>query len=458
MVAADIKSRYVVYGGADEDPSDLLCAPIFRAARVGVMAWVRRRLSWRPARCEERCNAGLCARLSRGSVAPDGHANILALRRQARVVHGMRTGAFPGGPQHEGVFLKAAGSGTAFCAMACGEGCRACVRRGQTVVPKETNMHCFLRCWSNSRADLVTWCRAVLRQLGDLEVATRRLHGRADDIREVVREAADCIRQPTSEGWLAVRRVVGGALPPWGAPVTPSLEREVAGHVEGLQVLFTQRLEEWARYMAAYGVARQGKWNQRGWMRLIFEAMRTNAGGARGRRCGGAGTQGPHCCEGGDASVPHCEGGTVEAWFEEERDLGTRVASATRALVAYTRWVARPAARAEERVRRAREDCMRRRRGARYRIARLLWGVVRKERAEVAAANRVASRGDRPAYRTRSLGADVPPANLDETRRRGPNKVRAGVDYCLMRWPRRDKLGWTVVRLLRDSLGILPLV
>ena len=134
------------------------------------------------------------------------------------------------------------------------------------------------------------------------------------------------------------------------------------------------------------------------------------------------------------------------------------MASATRSLVAYARWVARPAARAEERVRRAREDRMRRRRGARYRIARLLWGVVRKERAEVAAANRVASRGDRPAYRTRSLGAGVPPANLDETRRRGPNKVQAGVDYCLMRWPRRDKLGWAVVRLLRDSLGILPLV
>ena len=44
MVAADIKGRYVVYGGADDDPSDLLSAPIFRAARVGVMAWVRRRL------------------------------------------------------------------------------------------------------------------------------------------------------------------------------------------------------------------------------------------------------------------------------------------------------------------------------------------------------------------------------------------------------------------------------
>ena len=148
----------------------------------------------------------------------------------------------------------------------------------------------------------------------------------------------------------------------------------------------------------------------------------------------------------------------MEAWFEEERDLGTRVASATRALVAYARWVARPAARAEEQVRRAREDRARRRRGARYRIARLLWGVVRRGRAEAAAADRVAHRGDRPAYRTRSLGAGVPPANLDETRRRGPNKVHAGVDYCLMRWPRRDKLGWKVVRLLRDSLRILPMV
>ena len=52
----------------------------------------------------------------------------------------------------------------------------------------------------------------------------------------------------------------------------------------------------------------------------------------------------------------------------------------------------------------------------------------------------------------------MPPANLDETRRRGPNRVHTGMDYRLMRWPRRDKLGWTVVRLLRDSLRILPLV
>ena len=135
--------------------------------------------------------------------------------------------------------------------------------------------------------------------------------------------------------------------------------------------------------------------------------------------------------------MPHCGNGrrvswgdTVEEWFEEERDLGTRIASATRALVAYARWVARPAARAEEQERRAREDRARRRRGVRYRIARLLWGVVRKERAAAAAADRVANRGDRPAYsyRTRSLGAGVPPANLDETRRRGPNRVHADLD------------------------------
>ena len=155
-----------------------------------------------------------------------------------------------------------------------------------------------------------------------------------------------------------------GSAPPWDAAVPPSLEKEVAGHVEGLQVLFTQRLEEWARYMAVYGAARQGKWNRRGWMRLIFEAMRTNASGARERRCGGTGAQG------GGVSMPHCGNGrrvswgnTVEEWFEEERDLGTRIASATRALVAYVRWVARPAARAEEQERRAREGRARRRRG-----------------------------------------------------------------------------------------------
>ena len=267
---------------------------------------------------------------------------------------------------------------------------------------------------------------------------------------------------------MAVRRVVGGALPQWNGEVPPALEKEVVGHVEELQVLFTQRLEDWARYMAAYGATRQGKWNHKGWIRLVFEAMRANACGARERRREGARAQGvhttvPHCWEGGRRQgVPEDEGdlggggGTVDAWFGEERDVGTRVASATRALVAYVRWVARPTARAEEQGRKEREDHARRRRGARYRIARLLWGAARRRRAEAAAADRVAHRGDRPAYRTRSLGASGPPANLDETRRRGPNRMRAEVHYRLVRWPRRDKLGWTVVRLLRDSLGILP--
>ena len=102
---------------------------------------------------------------------------------------------------------------------------------------------------------------------------------------------------------MAVRRVVGGTLPQWGATVPPSLEKEVAGHVEGLQVLFTQRLEDWARYMAVYGAARQGKWNSRGWMRLIFEAMRANVREGRGRRHGGAMAQGK------DAPMPYCGNG-----------------------------------------------------------------------------------------------------------------------------------------------------
>ena len=96
--------------------------------------------------------------------------------------------------------------------------------------------------------------------------------------------------------------MVGGVLSPWDGAVPPSLEKDVARHLEGLQVLFTQRLEDWARYMAVYGAARQEKWNSRGWMRLIFEAMRANVREGRGRRHGGAMAQGKDAPTG----MPYC--------------------------------------------------------------------------------------------------------------------------------------------------------
>ena len=131
---------------------------------------------------------------------------------------------------------------------------------------------------------------------------------------------------------MAVRRVVGGALPQWNGEVPPALEKEIVGHVEELQVLFTQRLEEWARYMAAYGATRQGKWNHKGWIRLVFEAMRANANGARERRCEGTRARG----EG--TSVPHCWESEHRQGAPEERALMLQHVRGETQEAGETRW------------------------------------------------------------------------------------------------------------------------
>ena len=119
--------------------------------------------------------------------------------------------------------------------------------------------------------------------------------------------------------------------------------------------------------MAAYGTARQGKWNSRGWVRLVFEAIRTHAAEGRGRAGRVKGDHPGALCGGtpGTPRTPYCHivprrrtsfchivirrraprGGvqfwrvtwqpTVEEWFAEERELGVRVLSAARALAAY---------------------------------------------------------------------------------------------------------------------------
>ena len=131
-------------------------------------------------------------------------------------------------------------------------------------MPQETNIHCFLLCWSHSQADLVARCgggAAAAGRLGEghpaLCVGRRIACGRW--LREL---------RPVCDG-PGARRMGGWRFDKWwdgrGAaavsgdgPVPPSVDKEVAGHMEGLQVLFTQRLEDWSRYMAVYGAARQG--------------------------------------------------------------------------------------------------------------------------------------------------------------------------------------------------------
>ena len=432
MVASDIQHRYIIYGQPDEEASEITNEPIFRAARKGIMTWVREHMDWNPTKDY---NMPLCEQVTKGTIQPDGHANIMAIRRRMRIIIGMRTGAIPGGPQHEGTFLKAAQGGTPFCKMAHQEGCRACIRKGCQNVQQETNMHCFLRCWSHSIGDQLKWCTKIIQHMKEIQTTVGYYKEKARDAHATITQAIACVRKPTKEGWQTVRQVVGGMLPRWNATVPPQLNKDIANAIEGLQIMFSDRLEEWSKYMAAYGAIRQGKWKYKGWMQLVFYALKKNA------------TQ-PKDDTSEERRV------SVEEWFAEEREIHTRLLHATRAMILYTRMIVRPQQKIEEQKRIQAEQKRWSIRRARYRIARILWNIAREERNTLQAAQRTANRGDNPSYRTRSLRTTTR-INLDETKRQGKNRIKNHTLYKLTRWPHRDKTGWEVVRLLREKLDLL---
>ena len=274
LVAAEVRSRPIVYQRPCDDTWDLADGPVFGEARKGLLEWIRTKHAWEPPGTNGNIHARLAADIGRGPINPTCATSIHTSRQHERITCGMRTGTIPGGPQHEGVFLKAAAAEGGFCAFALAGGCRACQRRGVWPAPPETNAHCLLECHSGSARELLEWKSRVAADLNRLRVLLVRAGAAADSARGIVITARDAVAGNACDhaGWSAIRRVVGGTLPRWGD--AKEHDERAVELVQSLQSQFTDRLEEWTRYMAATGMARQGRWRHRGWLALVFHALR----------------------------------------------------------------------------------------------------------------------------------------------------------------------------------------
>ena len=367
----------------------------------------------------------------------------------------MRTGTIPGGPQHEGVFLKAAANSGSFCAFAVAGGCRACQRRGVWPAPPETNAHCLLECHSGSVRELKEWKSRVADDLNHLRMFLGTVGTEADEAKDIVMTARDAVTSNmcTSDGWSAIRRVVGGTLPRWGHSSTAGDDDRAVELVQGVQSQFIDRLEGWAQYMAATGMTRQGRWRHRGWLALVFNALK------HGRR---RPLFGPW-----PATVPVMHRGPKSRIFmllwreylrhRDTRTLGSWAADtpntlyhalqhATQACIQHVLLVQRP-------ITRARAHSRRHLRNARSRIFLKLWHEHLRIKRENCMEQRMQSRQGRVAAYTRNAG-NATAVNHRETIRVNRASLTCSETYThLAKWPRRDKIGWVLSHLLRGVLN-----
>ena len=134
-------------------------------------------------------------------------------------------------------------------------------------------------------------------------------------------------------------------------------------------------------------------------------------------------------------------------------ELGGRILHATTCMVAYVRTVVQP-------MKRAREEEEVRCRGierARWRICALLVRDLRqrKQQAVLDARKAKGARAGLVCANTRNVGRLAPRGGVvyNETRR-NRERIQASEVYVLRRWPRRDKCGPTLARLLHYLWGI----
>ena len=156
--------------------------------------------------------------------------------------------------------------------------------------------------------------------------------------------------------------------------------------------------------------------------------------------------------------------GAVEGWADDvhtEIDTGEpramttglvpRVVHGMRCMVVYVRTVLRYTQR-EQRVEAARRE---RRRKALWDICAMLVREYKQRKQEDTLEARKAARLGRVCAHTRNVGRLGPKGGVvyDETRRNRP-RVQVGDRYTLKRWPRRDKHGPTLARILHYLWGI----
>ena len=454
LVAAEIRSRPIVYQRPSGDTWDLADGPVFGEVRKGLLEWVRTKHDWKPSGTDDNIHARLATDIGRGPVDPTSATSITTSRRHARITCGMRTGTIPGGPQHEGVFLKAAANAGGFCAFALAGGCRACQRRGVWPAPPETNAHCLLECHSGSAGELKEWKSRVTVDLNHLRMLLGTIGTKADAAREIVVTARDAVASTTctGDGWSAIRHVVGGTLPRWGDGGAADNDDRAIELVQSIQSQFLDRLEEWAQYMAATGMTRQGRWRHRGWLALVFNALKH---GRRRPLFGPWPAATPVARRGPKSRIfmllwreymRRRDARTLDSWATDAPNtLYHALQHAAQACVQHVLLVQRP-------VKRARAHSRRHLRNARSRIFLKLWHEHLRIKWGDRMERRMQSRLGRVAACTRNAGSATA-VNHRQTIRVNKAALTCTEVYThLAKWPRRDKIGWVLSRLLGGVL------
>ena len=248
-----------------------------------------------------------------------------------------------------------------------------------------------------------------------------------------------------------------------------------------LQDLYIERVREWTRFMAPAGWARLSRWQARDWMKLIWQALVAHTKhkpsrllSLREERLGKY--KDPTFTT---ALVTARHAGTRRArirlgqilwqiYYEEchteikqlQQDLDDRsspilswqwkgvennvdrLQHAMRCLIQYVRMVYRPS-----RVAKHTQEV--RTRKAKWNICAYLVRTHKQAQHEKTLAERVTLRAGKICAHTRNVQRLTPKGitSYDETRRHRPH-IKQHETYKTNRWPRRDKIGPTLVHLL----------
>ena len=302
-----------------------------------------------------------------------------------------------------------------------------------------------------------------------------------------------------------LRGIVGGTIPGWDSEAEEmgkKHNKHIIHRIMNIQRLFGERLETWTQIMAPAGWKRQGRWNQRGWMKVMIEAFRHNMKGRRrrryGLRCIGQALMreyrddvrrrtweehGTRCQREKRKRVygVRCIGqvlmriyrdeeaymtlieqneahrrkhgtrewvGKVERWVDAAH-AGThvvgRVKHSMRCLIVYCRWVHRE----EVKARKRKAEVARQKRHAWWPVLACAMRLYKQDKQQKLLEDRLVQRRGLVCASTRNVGRLGPKGGVryDETRRNKP-RIKETEMYRTHRWPRRDKCGPTLVGML----------
>ena len=255
---------------------------------------------------------------------------------------------------------------------------------------------------------------------------------------QLLQQARQCVARVdrSAEAWQTLRNLVGGIL-----PETPkgSLQTLTINKIQYLQALFLERLTDWTRYMATTGSARQGRWKQRGWLHLIFNALKT------------------YTARGDDVPPRHT---TLENWYTDHvgprwRREGEEARKNSRALIRNTshvtqeikhgitcclmhiRWIQKPKAALTQNKANRKENI----KIGRQRIARYILRTHQQTKAQNEIHNRLIQRQGKISAHTRTV-KNLHRINYAETKFRQKPCIQRDEYYkTLRKWPQQDKLG-----------------